>query len=224
MSATATITMIAPPSKSTIKLAPAQSHAEASSSQASKSQKQMTKAERREQQERQRAAKAANKASGPQPGGSNQNSAQAKKGAPPAASTSASVKKGGKGPDGKPMKETKEMTSDDSARGLRIFSHFGLPKPPGPSKGDIHPAIIRLGLQFSEFKIAGANARCIATLTAFKTVRCDCPGLLNIADVYQGDTRLCHSSQQYALAASLDTSFTSNHSPCFCSSHVCHYG
>lgn len=190
--------MSALPSKSTIKLAPAQSHAEASSSQAQnqppKSQKQMTKAERREQQERQRAAKAATKAAGPQPSGSNQNSAQVKKGAPPAASTSASVKKGGKGPDGKPTKDTKETTSDDSARGLRIFSHFGLPKPPGPSKGDIHPAIIRLGLQFSEFKIVGANARCIATLTAFKTVHYDRPGLPNIADVYQGDTRLCHSS------------------------------
>ncbi|GAV99442.1 eukaryotic translation initiation factor 2B delta subunit [Lentinula edodes] len=37
-------------------------------------------------------------------------------------------------------------------------------------KGDIHPAIVKLGLQFSEFKICGANARCIATLTAFKTV------------------------------------------------------
>ncbi|KAF9495753.1 IF-2B-domain-containing protein [Pleurotus eryngii] len=63
---------------------------------------------------------------------------------------------------------------DDPAnrsRGLRIFLHFGLPKPKGHAiKGDIHPAIIRLGLQFSEFKICGANARCIATLTAFKTV------------------------------------------------------
>jgi len=198
MSATATITMTALPPKSTIKLAPAQSHTEASSSQAQnqppKSQKQMTKAERREQQERQRAAKAATKAAGPQPSGSNQNSAQAKKGAPPTAGTNASVKKGGKGPDGKPTRETKETTSDDSARGLQIFSHFGLPKPPGPSKGDIHPAIIRLGLQFSEFKIAGANARCIATLTAFKTVYCDRPGLPNITDVYEGDTRLCHSS------------------------------
>ncbi|TRM68435.1 hypothetical protein BD626DRAFT_395712 [Schizophyllum amplum] len=56
-------------------------------------------------------------------------------------------------------------------RGLRIFSHFGLPKSPGHQiKGDIHPAIIRLGLLFSEFKISGANARCIATLTAFKAV------------------------------------------------------
>ncbi|KAG0702352.1 hypothetical protein DFH29DRAFT_922014 [Suillus ampliporus] len=174
MSTTATITMTAPPSTSTIKLAPAQSHGEASSSQAQnqppKSQKQMTKAERRRATRASESCKAAAKTSGPQPSGSNQNPAQAKKGAPPAAGTSASVKKGAKGTDGKPAKETKEITSDDSARGLRIFSHFGLPKPPGPTKGDIHPAIIRLGLQFSEFKIAGANARCIATLTAFKTV------------------------------------------------------
>lgn len=34
----------------------------------------------------------------------------------------------------------------------------------------IHPAIQRLALQFSEFKITGANARCIATLTALKSV------------------------------------------------------
>ena len=57
-----------------------------------------------------------------------------------------------------------------NARGPRIFSHFGLPKPVSIAKGDIHPAILRLALQFSNFKITGANARCIATLTAFKTV------------------------------------------------------
>lgn len=34
----------------------------------------------------------------------------------------------------------------------------------------MHPAIVRLGLQFSEFIIVGANARCIATLEAFKEV------------------------------------------------------
>ncbi|KIK65569.1 hypothetical protein GYMLUDRAFT_39047 [Collybiopsis luxurians FD-317 M1] len=58
------------------------------------------------------------------------------------------------------------------ARGLRIFSHFGIPASTKAHqiKGDIHPAIVKLGLQFSEFKICGANARCIATLTAFKTV------------------------------------------------------
>ncbi|KII95883.1 hypothetical protein PLICRDRAFT_98953 [Plicaturopsis crispa FD-325 SS-3] len=60
---------------------------------------------------------------------------------------------------------------DNGARGLRIFAHFGLPKSSAHViKGDIHPAIVRLGLQFSSFRITGANARCIATLTAFKTV------------------------------------------------------
>jgi len=56
------------------------------------------------------------------------------------------------------------------SHGLRIFSHFGQPKPVAQVKGDIHPTIIRLGLLFSEFKVSGANARCIATLTAFKQV------------------------------------------------------
>jgi translation initiation factor eIF-2B subunit delta len=64
---------------------------------------------------------------------------------------------------------------EGKSRGLRIFSHFGLPKPVSIAvKGDIHPTIVRLGLQFSEFKISGANARCIATLTAFKIVRPTC--------------------------------------------------
>lgn len=188
MSTTTTVTMTAP-STSIIVLTPTDEVTQASQ----KSQKQMTKAERREQQERQRAAKAAAKSAAPQPGGSNQKPAQAKKPSPVTPATSASAKKGGKGPDGKPTKEMRETTTDDSARGLRIFSHFGLPKPPGPTKGDIHPAIVRLGLQFSEFKIAGANARCIATLTAFKIVHCHYPGLPNITDFYQGNPRLYHS-------------------------------
>ena len=64
-----------------------------------------------------------------------------------------------------------DQSARSQARGLLIFSHFGLPKPVSAAKGDIHPAIARLALQFSAFKITGANARCIATLTAFKTVR-----------------------------------------------------
>ncbi|KAF9247119.1 IF-2B-domain-containing protein [Melanogaster broomeanus] len=148
---------------------------------APKSQKQMTKAERREQQEAQRAAKAAGKAATSQPGASSstptpthrKNASVTGKAAQPSAGT---PKKLGKGTDGKQVKgETKEGAHphppmDETPRGLRIFSHFGTPKPPAVTKGDIHPAIIRLGLQFAEFKITGANARCIAMLTAFKTV------------------------------------------------------
>ncbi|KAI9574490.1 IF-2B-domain-containing protein [Boletus coccyginus] len=144
-----------------------------------KSQKQMTKAERREQQEAQRAAKAAAKAATPQPASSKpgpshkQNASISGKGTTP---PSAGPKKSGKEPATKPGKgEPKDASHpsaqlDETPRGLHIFSHFGTPKPPAISKGDIHPAVIRLGLQFTEFKITGANARCIAMLSAFKTV------------------------------------------------------
>ncbi|KAJ7591356.1 eukaryotic translation initiation factor 2B delta subunit [Mycena floridula] len=123
------------------------------------SQKSMTKAERRELQERQRAAKLAQKQ--PPPPGTPSTS----KG--PRLSTSS---KANQIPaSSKDPTMAKEIIDESS--GLRIFSHFSLPKPVGLGvKGEIHPAIIRLGLQFSEFKICGANARCIATLTAFKTV------------------------------------------------------
>ena len=131
-----------------------------------------TKAERRELQEKQRAAKAAKQAATP--------------GQKPA-TTSTPKKAIAKTPEippkptpAKPPKEKKDTATlgimDDreqqKSRGLRIFSHFGEPKHVSSSavKGNIHPAIIRLGLLFSEFTIAGANARCIATLTAFKTV------------------------------------------------------
>lgn len=149
-----------------------------------KSQKEMTKAERRELQEQQRAAKAA-KAAANGPNGTNTN----KGGKPsPVAVTpnnAPATKKPAKGgpeqqpPTPKLPKETRSALMPGSsssdplagkARGLLIFSHFGLPKPVSVSKGDIHPAIARLALQFSNFKITGANARCIATLTAFKVV------------------------------------------------------
>ncbi|KAI0921452.1 hypothetical protein AcW1_004580 [Taiwanofungus camphoratus] len=147
-----------------------------------KSQKQMTKAERRELQERQRAAKATKTTSvsngtngklgnkpASQPSSSNVAPKKAGKGIetvtkPSASATSKAVK------DSKIASTSNTDATGDKARGIRIFSHFGLPKPASVSKGDIHPTIIRLALQFSNFKITGANARCIATLTAFKTV------------------------------------------------------
>ncbi|KAI6004039.1 eukaryotic translation initiation factor 2B delta subunit [Pisolithus albus] len=144
-----------------------------------KSQKQMSKAERRELQERQRAAKAAAKASVPSTPAAKSNTTPTgvtAKGAAP--SPASAAKKSGKTADGKLAKGEQEDTShlhthaqvDDTTRGLRIFSHFGLPKSPSVTKGDVHPAIIRVGLQFSDFKITGADARCIAMLTAFKAV------------------------------------------------------
>ena len=131
-----------------------------------KSQKEMTRAERRELQERQRAAKAVAKTSGqpstssPAPKKLNKN-AEASPKVPPATPKLKDV--------GRSTAVLELATGNQ--RGLRIFSHFGAQKRMSAIKGDIHPAILRLALQFSEFKITGANARCIATLNAFKTVR-----------------------------------------------------
>lgn len=60
---------------------------------------------------------------------------------------------------------------------LQLFLHLDLPSTPSSlshssksSTANIHPSIIRLALQYAEFKIVGANARCIAMLEAFKDV------------------------------------------------------
>ncbi|KAF8897242.1 hypothetical protein BD779DRAFT_1489797 [Infundibulicybe gibba] len=130
------------------------------------SQKSMTKAERRELQEKQRAAKALLKQQQPQqvqPSPKKAPAAQESHAKQPAKQQQATSQAAG---------SISNMQDETNLRirGLRIFSHFGLPKMVGQVKGDIHPAIVRLGLLFAEFRICGANARCIATLTAFKTV------------------------------------------------------
>lgn len=138
--------------------------------------KQMTRAEKRAIQEAQRAAKAAAQAGGPtdkdKGTGKGKAASRAAPGAPP---PSGGSKREGGEPHTRARSETvsrpDQAQTDAAARGLRIFQHFGLPKAPSIVRGEIHPAIVRLGLQFSRFVITGANARCIATLTAFKTVR-----------------------------------------------------
>ena len=165
------------------------------SSQPPRSQKSMTKAERRELQEKQRAAKAAAKASGstgqankpvtkqPEGGGDKPSGKQSgKQGSGSGAGTQpqthqrrASRVVGGDviwpagGPGGNIVSDLASRSVNP--RGVRIFSHFGLQHKSGTGKGLIHPAIVRLGLLFSDFQITGANARCLATLIAFKHVR-----------------------------------------------------
>ncbi|KAG8836236.1 hypothetical protein FRC17_008972 [Serendipita sp. 399] len=158
--------------------------------------KQMTKAERRELQERQRAAKAAGAASSSatqktQKPPQNQAQKPPKKepsthaGASGTPSTSGAGKRtgvrGGKEGDhitsGVPGQEKYDKIGEGAAQRrpqTQIFAHFAVPKKDGPIgagiKGEIHPAIVRLGRQFADMKIVGANARCIAMLVAFKAV------------------------------------------------------
>lgn len=142
--------------------------------------KQMTKAERRALQETQRAAKAAGQATGG--GDKEKGGGKGKMTSKP----SGTPQQGASRRDGAEQhtrarsdthSRTESVPADAAAaagaRGLRIFQHFGLPRAPASAnvRGEIHPAIVRLGLQYSRFVITGANARCIAALNAFKNVR-----------------------------------------------------
>lgn len=162
----------------------------------SRSHKSMKKAERRELQEKQRAAKAAakvpgstgqtnksapkqlegggdkfsGKQSGKQSGGpSMQPQTQHQRRGSRASGIGAEIPRLGGGPGGNIASDLASKTINP--RGVRIFSHFGLQQKSGTSKGLIHPVIVRLGLLFSDFRITGANARCLATLISFKHVR-----------------------------------------------------
>jgi translation initiation factor eIF-2B subunit delta len=190
-----------------------------------KSQKSMTKAERRELQERQRAEKAAKAAEKPGPTASKANAKQAGpstpkksgKGGAEVAASRGSVQPGAS----KGLRDLKEgaTTHDDLARrthGLRIFSHFGLTKSVS-GKGDIHPVVVRLALLFSSFKISGANARCMATLTAFKTVSRSSDLVAGACSHdFPGYSRLCYSAKSDIITASHDPPFTANLAPCLC--------
>jgi hypothetical protein len=103
--------------------------------------------------------------------------------------------------------------ADHVLRHLRIFSHF-VPSGKSPAsnnhKVEIHPAILRLALQFSEFRIVGGNARCIATVEALKEVRC-----LSTSSEYRphclvGDTQLLYSSPQFFAPSYYDLHITAN--------------
>lgn len=131
---------------------------------------QLTKAERRELQEKQKAAKIVANA-----GPAVAKSASSPTSDKPRKSLESKLNARTKSVALSSAKDTASVGSVDTEnvlRDLRIFSHF---VPSGKSVGtaskvEIHPAIVRLALQFSEFKIVGGNARCIATVNALKEV------------------------------------------------------
>ncbi|KAL9546024.1 hypothetical protein MBANPS3_006859 [Mucor bainieri] len=52
-----------------------------------------------------------------------------------------------------------------------ILNHLELPKKPDTDKNkDLHPAVLSLALLFSQYKITGSNARCVAVLETFSQV------------------------------------------------------
>ena len=58
---------------------------------------------------------------------------------------------------------------------IALFRHLESPERKvnvGSSHKDVHPAILALALQMASYEICGSNARCVATLLAFKRVIC----------------------------------------------------
>ncbi|KZO94818.1 IF-2B-domain-containing protein [Calocera viscosa TUFC12733] len=150
----------------------------------------MSKAERRAEQEKQRAAKVAGQTDGGTGGG--KGGGQQQKKAPQQNAQAADsnvprtpqVQHSGRGAAPDPSSVPTEKRANEPAgpppvpTHSRLFPHLRLPKAnilasasvAGTSKAEIHTSILRLALQFSSFKVTGGNARCIATLTALKSV------------------------------------------------------
>ena len=73
-----------------------------------------------------------------------------------------------------PQTTTHTVQLKKDNKNVALFGHlYGLPRRTtiAAAGKDVHPAILALGLQMSNYVICGSNARCVATLLAFKRVR-----------------------------------------------------
>ena len=133
----------------------------------------LSKAERRAKQEAQRAAKEANKAEegGSKGGGERRTSAMLQR--PPVQQQHDVASKKGAA-----KKSSGGIERPEAERQVALFAHLpqyeaaalrtSLLSACLSSKSTLHPAITRLGLQFSQGLLTGANARCEAMLGAFQ--------------------------------------------------------
>ncbi|MCJ1290789.1 hypothetical protein MMC34_002331 [Xylographa carneopallida] len=72
-----------------------------------------------------------------------------------------------------PQTTTHTVQPKKDNKNVALFGHlYGQPRRTtiAAAGKDVHPAILALGLQMSNYIICGSNARCMATLTAFKRV------------------------------------------------------
>ncbi|KAF7721242.1 hypothetical protein EC973_005005 [Apophysomyces ossiformis] len=125
-----------------------------------KSQKEMTKAERRELQERQRLEKQQRIAAG------------LPKSAKKASEVEAHSKKPAAAPVSAEEAQKKKAQQKIQKNQVPWLLHLDAPERPNTtgSNKDLHPAVLALGLYFSEHKIVGSNARCVAMLQTFSKV------------------------------------------------------
>lgn len=143
-----------------------------------KSQKDMTKAERRALQEQQRLEKqkriaaglpkSAKKASEMEANKKQQGQQQHQGGSGGGSNPSS----GAAGGEEKKKKNKAHGKTDQNQ--VPWLMHLDPPKRPNTSTSnnkDLHPAVLALGLYFSERKIVGSNARCVAMLETFAKVK-----------------------------------------------------
>ncbi|KAF9134739.1 hypothetical protein BGW39_005993 [Mortierella sp. 14UC] len=139
------------------------------------SQKSMTKAERRELQEKQKAEKAARVSAGLPASGKKaaQVLNQPNSGFSP--NPSKSLATSFPGAEAEKAIAAAESTGQAKRREkltkeIGLFAHLDPPKFANTALApkDLHPAVVHAGLQMAQFKICGANARCVATLNAFR--------------------------------------------------------
>jgi len=99
---------------------------------------------------------------------------------------------------GSPVQATKEKKT--AAKEVGLFGHlYTQPKRmtlEGVSK-EVHPAVLALGFQMSNYEICGSNARCVAMLLAFKRVIDLLSFRYNIADFPPGNSSL-HNPPRYS--------------------------
>ncbi len=151
----------------------------------------MTRAQRRELHEQKRAEKAAARQAAAPPSSTTTTPAkppaqkqQQQSGVPRSASSSLvntptrGLQGGSRGGSQQlqPPNPLGARATDAPPCGVALFSHLPPPKhldiPLALQrfKGDVHPCIVRLGLEYAAGRIRGADARCVAMLEAFKEV------------------------------------------------------
>ncbi|KAI7904646.1 uncharacterized protein BX663DRAFT_530160 [Cokeromyces recurvatus] len=149
-----------------------------------KSQKEMTKAERRALQEKQRLEKANRIAAGLPKSAKQAAELEAKKaaaaagggaGAASAKSSTHHQQGDNSGLDVNSNRQTnkKKALSKNQQNQVPWLVHLEAPKTNDALTKDLHPAVLQLGLYFSEHKIVGSNARCVAMLEVFSKVISD---------------------------------------------------
>jgi hypothetical protein len=124
----------------------------------------------KERQEKEKAAAALGAQPSPQPTRKGQSG-----GGKDSGSTQKGQKHGAAGP-GAPLRPGSASATDVKKRedkNVAVFGHlYGHPRRStiaGAGK-EVHPAVLALGLQIRDYVICGSNARCVATLLAFKRV------------------------------------------------------